>query len=342
VGWIAADPGTDLSGCNLTMAAPFHTLWVAYSDDGGNTWTPQQAFDGGTGHDASTPFVGFTLDDQGNPYFGFAMNHWDPNAATDAALTGECAAFSAAASEQSHPECEYDMYVVWSSDGGAHWDHSGGSGTIPGSAAAPFRVNPPGETGTHWFPAIAAGDPGQVDVGYLLTPTIEPTDAVGKVDISGCAGPSTTNPTFPPACSWDLYAGQSLNLTSSPATATWATANLTSPGLPTVTPMHIGDICNLGIACTGGRHLLDFIQSTIDPTTGCAHIGYADDNTVNMLRAANETPDPTTGKCAVTLSLLNANIPETPWAAILILTGVAAAAGLGWTRRRRRHVRRAT
>ncbi|TMD33143.1 MAG: hypothetical protein E6I95_09525 [Chloroflexi bacterium] len=55
--------------------------------------------------------------------------------------------------------------------------------------------------------------------------------------------------------------------------------------------MHIGDICNLGIACIPGisnRNLLDFIQETLDPQ-GCAHIAYADDNTVNKLRAANQT-----------------------------------------------------
>jgi hypothetical protein len=55
--------------------------------------------------------------------------------------------------------------------------------------------------------------------------------------------------------------------------------------------MHVGDICNLGIACvapTSNRHLLDFIGETLDPQ-GCAHIAYADDNTVNLLRAANQT-----------------------------------------------------
>ena len=55
--------------------------------------------------------------------------------------------------------------------------------------------------------------------------------------------------------------------------------------------MHIGDICNLGIACVpnvSSRHLLDFIQEAIDPVTGCAHIAYADDNTVNKLRVANQ------------------------------------------------------
>jgi hypothetical protein len=55
--------------------------------------------------------------------------------------------------------------------------------------------------------------------------------------------------------------------------------------------MHIGDICNLGIACVGlssNRNLLDFISETLDPL-GCAHIAYADDNTVNKLRVANQT-----------------------------------------------------
>ncbi len=45
------------TGCNITMTQSFHTLWVAYSDNGGATWTAQQAMDIGIGHDASTPFV---------------------------------------------------------------------------------------------------------------------------------------------------------------------------------------------------------------------------------------------------------------------------------------------
>ena len=72
----------------------------------------------------------------------------------------------------------------------------------------------------------------------------------------------------------------------------WALA--CSPGAgrrPTGRPRH-GDICNLGIFCadpTSNRHLLDFNMETIDPKTGCAHIAFADDNTVNMLRVANQT-----------------------------------------------------
>src|SRR6266513_5957500 len=74
VGWIAADLAQNATGCNVSMLQAFHTLWISYSDDGGLTWTPQQAFDAGVGHDASTPFVAFTLDRQGNPYFGLTVN----------------------------------------------------------------------------------------------------------------------------------------------------------------------------------------------------------------------------------------------------------------------------
>src|SRR5207248_9891393 len=131
VAWIAADLAQNATGCNVSMLQSFHTLWISYSDDNGLTWTPQQAFDAGIGHDASTPFVGFTTDNQGNPYLGFA-NNLNANPAT-------CSAESDAGTVQSDASCEYDMYVVWSSDGGATWD--GGGGQIHGSAAKAYRVN---------------------------------------------------------------------------------------------------------------------------------------------------------------------------------------------------------
>ncbi|MEA2629939.1 MAG: hypothetical protein QOE66_158 [Chloroflexota bacterium] len=279
VGWIAADLPQNATGCNVTMAQAFHTLWVSYSDDGGTTWTPQQAFDAGTGHDTSTPFVGFTLDRQGNPYFGFDVN-LSSNPAT-------CAAESAAGTVQADTSCEYDMYVVWSNNAGVTWD--GGGGLIGGSAAGAYRVNPTGETGTHFFPAIAAGNPGQVDVAYLRAPQILPTDPLGKADPGGCGGPGNGNPpTYPPACTWNLYAAQSVNLTKGVGGATWAVTPITT------TSVHIGDICNLGIFCVApasNRNLLDFITEALD-NHGCAHVAYADDNTVNLLRVANQTSGP--------------------------------------------------
>jgi hypothetical protein len=170
-----------------------------------------------------------------------------------------------------------------------------------------------------------------VDVSYLRTDQILPTDPLGKADPGGCAGPGPGNGnpiTYPPTCSWNLYGGQSLNLLSPPATATWVTTPITT------TPMHVGDICNLGIACvaaTSNRNLLDFIQETIDPTTGCAHIGYADDNTVNMLRSADQTAG-----CLTLTSATGGAVPESPWAALLIPGGVAVALGVSILGRRRR------
>src|SRR5437588_9362886 len=219
VAWNAADIPQNATGCNVTMTQSFHTVWVSYSDDNGATWTPQQAWDAGFGHDTSTPFVAFTLDDRGNPYFGLTVNA-NSNPAT-------CSAESTAGTVQSDASCEYDMYVIWSQNGGVTWD--GGGGLIPGSAAQAYRVN--SERGTHFFPAIAAGDPGQVDVAYLRTPEILPTDPFGKADPGGCAGPGPANsnpPTYPPTCQWNLYAAQSVNLTLGPSSATWAVTQITT------------------------------------------------------------------------------------------------------------------
>ena len=314
VGWIAADPAADAGGCNLSQAESFHTLWVSWSDDGGNTWTPQEAYDAGPSHDASTPFVGFAIDRLGNPYFAFA-NNLNSNPAT-------CSAESAQGTEQADTSCEYDMYVVWSNDGGATWD--GGGGLFPGSAATPYKVSSgPTDTGTHWFPAIAVNNPGQVGVSYLQTPSIEPTNPSGKVDPGGCAGPSQQRPNYPAKCVWNLYAAQADLTGTTPATAHWDVTKVTQQ------PMHDGDICNLGIACVGAlgsnRNLLDFIQEAFDPTTGCAHIAYPDDVS-HGLYAANQT-----GAC---FSNVQANLAELPWAALTLPLGVLAVVVV--LRRRRR------
>jgi hypothetical protein len=281
VAWIASDPESPATGCNVTMLQAFHNLFVAWSDDGGATWTPQLAYDAGVGHDTSTPFASFALDNQGNPYYAFTT----PAQADNPAV---CAAESTAGTVQSDSSCAYHMWVVWSNDGGTTWD--GGGGTIPGSAATAYEVDASTKPQTDVFPAIAAGAPGKVDVAWLGTNEIEPTDPLGKFDPGGCAGPGNGNPSvYPPACSWSLYAGQSLNLTAPPGQAAWTT------GAVTTTPMHVGDICNLGIFCVdpnSNRNLLDFLSETVDPTTGFAHIAYADDNRINRLRVANQTAGP--------------------------------------------------
>ena len=121
---------------------------------------------------------------------------------------------------QSDSSCAYHTFLAWSKDGGSTWD--GGGGLLPGTAATAYEVDPSKKPQTDLFPAIAAGDPGKVDVAWLGTNETEPTDPLGKFDPGGCAGPGPANgnPTFyPPACSWNLRAGQSLNLSAAPGKA---------------------------------------------------------------------------------------------------------------------------
>src|SRR5439155_25853461 len=99
----------------------------------GATWTPQLAYDAGSGHDASTPFASFTLDNRGNPYVGFTTPGPSDNPAT-------CAAESTAGTVQPDPSCAYHMWVVWSGNGGGTWD--GGGGALPGTAAAAYEADP--------------------------------------------------------------------------------------------------------------------------------------------------------------------------------------------------------
>ncbi|HZU76907.1 MAG TPA: hypothetical protein VFA70_09105, partial [Dehalococcoidia bacterium] len=252
VSWIAADPVQNATGCNITMLQSFHTAWVAYSDDNGNTWTSQEAFDAGIGNDMSTPFVAFTTDNQGNPYLAFSAPVSNPTS-TSPAQVEKCATESTDGTVQSDPNCDYHLQVVWCQCTGSSVSFDDGAGLIPGSASTAYVVDGPSMygsskpvPGTSIYPTIAAGNPGMVDVGWLHTPEIVPTDPYGKFDPGGCNGPGPTNgnpPQYPPECDWYLYTAQSLNLTASTSSATW------TGGQVTLNPMHYGDICNLGIFC---------------------------------------------------------------------------------------------
>jgi hypothetical protein len=242
INWLAASlPTNAATGCNATQLNTFHSVWLAYSDDEGATWTNRLIFDGGFGHDASGLFADFTLDDEGNPYVAFADN-----------LTGE-----------------WDMYVMASFDGGRTWNgKSDGTGI-------PYKVN--ADTGTHFFPAIAVGDPGYVDVAYIHTPTVIPVNEYGKPTPGGGAG-----------ASWYLSMAQSANLMS--GNPTWTVQQVTP------TTIHVGDVCTLGIFCIGtlgsNRSLLDFIDVTVDQQ-GFAHAAYTADRPVdsggpNGIFAANQ------------------------------------------------------
>jgi hypothetical protein len=296
VAWIASDPESAVTGCNVTMVQSFHNLFVAWSDNNGKSWTIALAYDAGVGHDASTPFTAFTIDSRGNPYLGFATPGRGDNPAT-------CAAESTAGTVQKDPSCAYHMWVVWSKNGGKTWD--GGGGAIAGAAKSAYEVDASKKPQTDVFPAIAAGAPGKVDVAWLHTNETEPTDPLGKFDEGGCAGPKPVGalPFYPPKCKWNLFTGQSLDLNRPPGKAKFTITPATTR------PMHVGDICNLGIFCTtpaSNRNLLDFISETVDPTTGCGHIAYADDRNPNAkkdhMRVANQTSGPSIESSARTCS----------------------------------------
>jgi hypothetical protein len=236
--WLAGDPVTNpATGCNLTQLDTFHTIWIAWSDDQGSTWTSQLVFDGGIGHDASALFADLTLDNAGNPYIAFGDNLTD----------------------------EWDMWVTASFDGGKTWNgKSDGTGR-------PYKVNT--DSGTHFFPAIAVGDPGHVDVAWIGTPTKIATLPYGKPSPGGGAG-----------ANWYLYAAQSLDLAG--GSPHWTQTKVTPD------PIHVGDVCTLGIFCVSpdsNRDLLDFIDLAVDPA-GAAHVSFTQDTPkATGIYAANQT-----------------------------------------------------
>jgi hypothetical protein len=142
------------------------------------------------------------------------------------------------------------IYLATSTDGGATWTQPiNVSSHVPGLQ-------------TNVFPWLAAGNAGRVDLVWYGTPTLGscPNEPCGAGFING---------------TWSVYMAQTLN-----AVTTKGAANA-SPSFTTARvseyPVHTGQICEFGIACTtgGDRGLADFIQVQADPS-GAADIVYAD------------------------------------------------------------------
>ncbi|HLX32150.1 MAG TPA: hypothetical protein VKR79_05200 [Gaiellaceae bacterium] len=141
------------------------------------------------------------------------------------------------------------IYLAISSDGGATWTKPiNVSSHVSGLA-------------TNVFPWVAAGNAGRVDIVWYGTPTLGscPGEPCGAGFITG---------------TWNVYMAQTLNAVTTHG------AN-PAPSFTTTKvseyPVHTGQICEFGIACTtgGDRGLLDFIQVQADPS-GAADIVYAD------------------------------------------------------------------
>jgi hypothetical protein len=142
------------------------------------------------------------------------------------------------------------IYMATSSNQGATW-------TKPINVSA----HVPGLQ-TNVFPWLAAGNAGRVDIVWYGTPTL------GGCPGSPCGAGFITG-------TWNVYMAQTLNAVGSNGAAN------PNPSFTTTKvseyPIHTGQICEFGIACTtgGDRGLDDFIQVQADPS-GAADIVYAD------------------------------------------------------------------
>ncbi|MDQ6846870.1 MAG: hypothetical protein M3019_04715 [Candidatus Dormibacteraeota bacterium] len=124
-----------------------------------------------------------------------------------------------------------------------------------GVYAAEPTVVPTNATNVNFgvMPAIAAGAPGRVDVGYYGSTNALPSDPSASTE------------------QWYLHMTQTLDGQSA--------VPRFNDVLASETPMHKGSICFSGIGCTGtgNRNLSDFFEIKPDPA-GRAVIVYVDDN----------------------------------------------------------------
>ena len=90
--------------------------------------------------------------------------------------------------------------------------------------------------------------------------------------------------------SWNVYAAQSKTLLS--GTPKFKVVKLST------SPMHVGDVCTLGLFCAAvpgtNRDILDFIDVAVDHS-GLFHVAYTDDYSVGALVMANQTGGPSIG-----------------------------------------------
>jgi hypothetical protein len=254
VTWTGSDVVTNAAlGCDTTALDTQYSVWIAWSDDQGKTWTDQVVRAGAFGQDAAEIFSDLALDNRGNPYVAFSDN-------------------LAPIPRDGGPDDQWDIYVMASFDGGKSWN-----GKADGTGD-PTRVTT--DAGTHIFPAIAVGDPGKVDVAYLGT-----TTKVAELPYGKQAPGGGTTPIGSENAGWRVYMAQTLNLRASKPV--WRAQQITDE------PMHVGDICTLGLSCLAfeplgaDRNLLDFIDVAVD-AQGLAHIIYTDDNKNPGIQAANQ------------------------------------------------------
>jgi hypothetical protein len=253
IAWLAGNVATNApTGCNITQMDTFGQLWIAWSDDEGETWNDHLVYDAGAiGHDASGLFADLALDTAGNPYTTISYN------------TGEAPHIGAEGDQ-------WDVFVFASFDGGETWNGA------TDATGAPYQVT--NTKGTHVFSAITAGDPGSVAVAYIATDAVVPQLPYGKPQPGGV-----------PDAEWYLYLARSYDVKS--GHPTWKTQKLTPKPMHKGDVCTLGLFCAVfePFGVTGplpvagapstpletNRDLLDFIDVVTAPN-GMVHVAYTD------------------------------------------------------------------
>jgi hypothetical protein len=260
--WETSDPiANPTTGCNYTQAQPFDHIYLAYSDDaqtctGGPspngciapTFTQATIFNDPCSpgypvsqdcQDVSEFFAPVAVDDAGTPYVAYVRyNLTDPNP-------------------------EYDVYL-------ANGSFSGSTLSFPTT----HKVSPPG-SGTHYQPALVAGQAGAVEVAYYGTTT----------HASGGPAPLNKPLALPNTALFFVYLSQSFD---SGATFTQNQVSNASN--------YYGDVCNTGIFCGNGstfgwgddRILFEDFGLAVGPDGG-ARLDWTDSRNSGCVAGTNAT-----------------------------------------------------
>jgi hypothetical protein len=224
-------------GLGLDCPCPWQ-IYIAKSDNGGDTWTRHKVADIAAGANPANIFPQLTIDRAGNLYYTWSQDNFpldDPDGMG-----------------------EQDVYYAYSQDGG-----------LVGTWAKPINLTK-SNNDSAIFPWMIAGDKGKVDLVYYKSNS-------GLNSNIAFFDPSTgeeCDPDSDPNCQqnqavWNVYFAQSMNALN-------PGANFSNVQV-SAQPNHIGQICTAGLACEGDRDLLDFFTVDVDHL-GAAHIAYSDDN----------------------------------------------------------------
>ena len=235
--WLSGDDVASnvTSGCNYSQLGPFTKAWVSTSTDGGLTWTAHLAWHGAydsstkIGDNADKIFGTISVDKSGQVHVVLPVRvQDDPNGfAIDCETNPNC---------QETPN-ETKLLLVTSPDQGADW-------------TPPFTVR---AGGSNFFPWVAAGSAGRLDVDYYSTTSLLPND---------------------PNDSWSISFSQIVGATAvlGPGGAKYPKPPKVFSTLLDPNTVHHGGICTFGIFCSAipnaNRNLADSIAIALDPAGG--------------------------------------------------------------------------